>query len=41
MIEFGPPNGTIHKIDECIAVADIEPLHRIYQQILVNLLVKA
>jgi succinyl-diaminopimelate desuccinylase len=41
VIEFGPPNGTIHKIDECIAVADIEPLHRIYQQILVNLLVKA
>jgi succinyl-diaminopimelate desuccinylase len=40
VIEFGPPNGTIHKINECIAVADIEPLSRIYQQILVNLLVK-
>jgi succinyl-diaminopimelate desuccinylase len=40
VIEFGPPNGTIHKVNECIAVADIEPLSRIYQQILVNLLAK-
>jgi succinyl-diaminopimelate desuccinylase len=41
VIEFGPPNATIHKVNECIAVADIEPLSRIYEQILVNLLVKA
>jgi succinyl-diaminopimelate desuccinylase len=41
VIEFGPPNATIHKVNECIAVADIEPLSRIYQQVLVNLLVKA
>jgi succinyl-diaminopimelate desuccinylase len=40
VIEFGPPNGTIHKVNECVAVADIEPLSRIYQQILVNLLVR-
>ena len=40
VIEFGPPNATIHKVNECIAVADIEPLSRIYEQILVNLLVK-
>ena len=40
VIEFGPPNATIHKVDECIRVDDIEPLRRIYQQILVNLLVK-
>jgi succinyl-diaminopimelate desuccinylase len=40
VIEFGPPNATIHKVNECIAVADIEPLGRIYEQILVNLLVK-
>jgi succinyl-diaminopimelate desuccinylase len=30
VVEFGPPNATIHKIDECVAVADIEPLTRIY-----------
>jgi succinyl-diaminopimelate desuccinylase len=40
VIEFGPPNATIHKVNECIAVADIEPLSRIYEQVLVNLLVK-
>jgi succinyl-diaminopimelate desuccinylase len=40
VIEFGPPNATIHKVNECIAVNDIEPLSRIYEQILVNLLVK-
>jgi succinyl-diaminopimelate desuccinylase len=40
VIEFGPPNASIHKVNECIAVADIEPLSRIYEQILVNLLVK-
>jgi succinyl-diaminopimelate desuccinylase len=40
VIEFGPPNATIHKVNECIAVADIEPLSRIYQQVLKNLLVK-
>ena len=36
-IEFGPPNATIHKIDEHIVLADIEPLTRIYRQLLVNL----
>ena len=40
VIEFGPVNATIHKVNECIAVADIEPLSRIYEQILVNLLVR-
>ena len=40
VIEFGPVNATIHKVNECIAVSDIEPLRKIYQQILVNLLGK-
>ena len=40
VVEFGPTNATIHKVNECIAVADIEPLSRIYEQILVNLLVR-
>ncbi len=38
VIELGPLNATIHKIDECIAVADIEPLSRIYERILALLL---
>ncbi len=32
VIEFGPPNATIHKIDEHIAVADIEPLKNVYRR---------
>jgi succinyl-diaminopimelate desuccinylase len=30
VVEFGPVNATIHKIDERVALADIEPLARIY-----------
>ncbi len=38
VLEIGPLNATIHKIDECVAVADIEPLKEIYRRTLVNLL---
>jgi succinyl-diaminopimelate desuccinylase len=31
LVEFGPVNASIHKLDECIAVADLEPLARIYE----------
>jgi succinyl-diaminopimelate desuccinylase len=31
IIEFGPLNKTIHKLNECVAVADIEPLKMTYQ----------
>ena len=37
VIELGPPNATIHKIDECVSVADIEPLKNIYRRTLDNL----
>jgi succinyl-diaminopimelate desuccinylase len=37
VIEFGPPNASIHKVNEHIALADIEPLTRIYQRTLENL----
>lgn len=37
VIELGPPNASIHKINEHIALADIEPLTRIYQRVLENL----
>jgi succinyl-diaminopimelate desuccinylase len=36
-IELGPPNATIHKIDEHLAIADIEPLKNIYRRVLENL----
>ncbi len=34
VIELGPPNATIHKIDECVPLADIEPLKNIYRRVL-------
>jgi len=37
VIEFGPPNASIHKIDEHINVADIEPLKNIYRRVLEKL----
>jgi succinyl-diaminopimelate desuccinylase len=33
VIELGPVNETIHKVDECVAVADLEPLSRVYEGI--------
>jgi len=38
VIEFGPPNATIHKINESIAVSDLEPLKDIYLGTLMRLL---
>ena len=38
VVEVGPTNATIHKINECIRLEDLEPLPRIYRQILVELL---
>lgn len=38
VVEVGPPNATIHKVDECVALADIEPLSAIYTGILERLL---
>jgi succinyl-diaminopimelate desuccinylase len=38
VIEFGPLNATIHKLNECVGVDDIEPLKLTYQRTLENLL---
>jgi len=40
VIEFGPLNATIHKLNECVGVSDIEPLKLTYQRTLENLLCK-
>lgn len=37
VIEFGPPNASIHKINEHIALSDVEPLKNIYRRALENL----
>jgi succinyl-diaminopimelate desuccinylase len=38
VVEFGPVNATIHKIDECVDVASIEVLKNIYRNTLERLL---
>ena len=38
VIEFGPRNASIHKIDECVEVAELEQLVDIYQEVLQRLL---
>jgi succinyl-diaminopimelate desuccinylase len=40
LVELGPVNATIHKVDERVAVDDLEPLSRIYGDVLVRLLVR-
>jgi succinyl-diaminopimelate desuccinylase len=40
VIEIGPCNATIHKVDECVAIADLDTLSSIYQSIIQNLLSK-
>ena len=37
VVEVGPPNASIHKIDEHIVVADIEPIKNIYRRTLQEL----
>ncbi len=38
VVEFGPVNASIHQVDEHVEVAAIEPLTRIYQRTLAQLL---
>lgn len=40
VVELGPVNATIHKVDECVNVEDLDKLSLIYEQLLVNLLAK-
>jgi succinyl-diaminopimelate desuccinylase len=37
VIEFGPPNATIHKVNEHVALSDIGPLKAIYRRTLEHL----
>jgi succinyl-diaminopimelate desuccinylase len=40
VVELGPTNATIHKINECIRLDELEALPGIYREVLVNLLQK-
>ena len=39
IVEFGPMNASIHKLNEHIAIADLDALSKIYQQALTDLLI--
>jgi succinyl-diaminopimelate desuccinylase len=38
VVELGPLNATIHKIDECVAAEDLDKLSSMYEHILIELL---
>ncbi len=38
VIELGPINATIHKIDECVSIQDLNTLSEVYEKMLENLL---
>jgi succinyl-diaminopimelate desuccinylase, proteobacterial clade len=39
VLELGPLNATIHKVNECVSVADLDTLSAIYERLLEKLLV--
>ena len=38
VVELGPSNKTIHQINECVSIADLDKLTDIYYQVLVDVL---
>lgn len=38
VVELGPVNATIHKVDECVAIADLDQLTDLYLAVMENLL---
>ena len=40
VVELGPVNATIHKVNECVRSADLETLSQLYEEILIQLIKK-
>ena len=40
VVELGPVNATIHKVNECVSIADLEKLTDMYEKILEKLFIK-
>ncbi|MGB3726702.1 MAG: succinyl-diaminopimelate desuccinylase [Glaciecola sp.] len=38
VVELGPENATIHKLNECVNIENVKQLEHVYYQVLVNLL---
>ena len=41
VVELGPINATIHKLDECVKIADLDALAEMYERLLGKLLVRS
>ena len=41
VVELGPVNATIHKVNECVRSADLETLSELYQDILARMMIQA
>lgn len=41
VVELGPLNATIHKVDECVSAADLDSVSAMYEKIMEELLAKA
>ena len=39
VLELGPVNATIHKVNECVSVSDLDSLSLIYEKIISTLLI--
>ena len=39
VVELGPLNDSIHKVNEWVAIADLEPLAQTYQGVIERLLI--
>jgi succinyl-diaminopimelate desuccinylase len=40
VVELGPLNATIHQVDECVSIADLDTLSYLYESILSHLLIE-
>ena len=40
VVELGPVNATIHKVNECVRSADLETLSALYEEILMRLMIR-
>jgi succinyl-diaminopimelate desuccinylase len=40
VLEIGPVNATIHQVDECVGVEELDRLALVYQRVLENVLTR-
>jgi succinyl-diaminopimelate desuccinylase len=38
VVEIGPVNASIHQVNECVRIADLDALSQVYERVLMRLL---